>query len=167
MSSWAGRNTTWAGRNSNGCAVTSENFLECFQVFQSRCSHGIGMLAAACCTADCVGTGVGYDSPDKIPDDAIAGSSARSYSAAPSVARHGQPGLIWIPKTNFQSEFVEYWLGEPRLITGMQLQGAPVSGCLPAGIPQGPLASVCNLAPSPLMGMRLQLLVLLSVNIWL
>jgi len=105
---------TWP-RDSAKCNVTSQAFTDCIGSFDSSCAHGVGV-----------------DSPFKIPDEAITTNALREdldWSAVPSLARLGNTGLAWIAATDSPADYVEYDLGELRIIAAMKAQGADHTNC--------------------------------------
>jgi hypothetical protein len=79
---------------------------------------------------------VGVDSPDKIPDEAITTNAPRPVHGAnigpdnvASLARLGNTGKPWFPASDSIADYVQYDLGEVRIIAAMKAQGAPHTGC--------------------------------------
>ena len=103
--------------------MTSSPFLDCLVPSSqwSECSHGVGTNA-----------------PDKIPDEAITASSSIGAWSLPSYARLDKLGLAWYAATETVAEFLQYDLGEMRLITAMRAQGADTTsgthGCIGGGL---------------------------------
>ena len=136
-------------RNSAHCDVSSTAFTDCLSgadnPLADGCSHGAG-----------------HNSPDRIPDSAITASSTKTawttcdlnddgtrdgtYDkqcnttwSQPYHARLNDTGPSWFPETDLPSEFIQFDLGEVRLITGMKTQGAPsTSGADRIGPCMGP-----------------------------
>jgi hypothetical protein len=120
------------------CDVASAAFRECLNSFELSCSHGVGV-----------------NSPNKIPDSAITSRTQLFDWAVPSYTRYGTAvdatHRMWMPKTDTAVEWLQYDLGEDKIISGMMTRGPPSKNGQPCAQQLG-FKNCCDGSPSVFFG---------------